>query len=1350
MRKVSRSVLALALLTALSARLGAEGGVGSIFPALSSALPEEAPSSIFDAKLSSGPDSDAQLLVSGSWAATILSSIDLQSTKGSALALSTAQPFLFTQSPALSLSFQLYKRYFVEAEVSDDITKAKYSAGYRGGEGEALRELRVGNEDISFPSLPFLSFGSGSYRSFGASALVGDDRFAGKAMLRYDQAERVEKRFVGGTEVSDTSIAASSFVSGKYFLTLYAPSSSGVVVYVQSSSGSIAGSDGNSYRKLDSSEYSYSASTGFIALSAAASTRVLAYYSGSGQGSDAITVAGKACDFLYDPPSSDHSSATIDPKLQVLCRYATTATSSNALAYVKNVAAGAEDSSLDVTIDDSGYLEVSQSGTALSASSSLPERAAYRRPFADSSHGDMDWIYTTDFACTTNTLYEPSYSRSVIVRAFSSSASITIDTDFVAGSVQVSRDGLADYSFSVNDDTGVVTLSPEPSASEEIVVSYMKLSSERKSGILVGALGGFWDLGSGLSAWTALGATWSVPGTSYSSGGSTSPGSLALVAGAKDSSGPLAASLSVAGRYTREDSTGFYRIEGMESSSTYSSTLRPLTDDTATYFSASEIADSDLSSSFSSIEASLHSDGTTQKALKIAAGSGSDSREAEYYKVEDSIEYANYATFSFYAKLPADAVLLLKLDDGAASPAASVSITVPADAAREFVWKRYVLHYGSSDAAVYVQASESAAEAALEGGSSVSPGLSSKGSRLVVELSGMASGEVAWIDEIGLSDAVGDAALLGQGKLSYQDKDFKLGPDGHPVLSDIAASSYANAALASDSYVSGGGSVKATLSVADFQLARIGLNAGVASTSTKTSFSSGHSITLPAQEGFPLQISDLFDYAPASGAFGRSDTLSLAAGKLASLSATQESAWTPASSSLDTGMLLQTWTGKLGLGSSLVSFDFSAKNRAWPSDAPAPASSGSDYGSAWLGAYAYALPACEDSSDLREAKLSLSAKAGNSGEFLAASLGESSTPQSSSSGIRRDSASAKLSLPLSFDGLAIAPYYSRSWKDKRNAKTDGMVADASATLGDIEALPILYASLPFEEFFLDSTLSDFSAQTLSSGAAFPSASYVPETGLALSREFGSYWYDLLLPSAMNLSFGRSLARSSDTVTDDWVWSASAKIASVNLFGSMGAYPLGFSFFDSDEYLTTLQATYTLPRDGGATSLDLLYHGLATLHMGTADTFDLESKAAVDKLPESSSWSASLGFDLSRRIPGHWVLGAFERSLAWARPQAEAAADGQKPSIVSQYLSDIASRDANFRRTFGLSAGLSGYESDSSSYEPGYAFAESYEAKITVPERLTLKLNAAFDQSLVASTQVLTLGFELSLSATISF
>lgn len=1363
MRKVSRRVLPCLFIVAALGGARAEGALDSAFPRLSSALPVEAPSSIFDAKLGDGPDADAQLLVSGSWSATLLSSLDFQSTRGSALSLSTSQPILFTQDPSLALSFLLYKKIFVDAEVSSDIAKAKYSAGYRGGEGELVREFRLGNDSISFPSLPYLSFGSGSYRSFGASLLVGDDKFAGKAMLRYDQAERTEKRFIGSTEISDATIAASGFISGKYFLSYAAPVTN-LVVYVQSSSGTLSGSDGKLYRQLSSDEYSYTASTGLIALSTAATTRVAAYYSGgSGSGKGGtdyfIKVDSLDCDLLYDPPDSDHTSPTLDPKLQVLCRYATTAAASSAVAYVKNVSAAKEDALFDVAIDDSGYVEVTRSGigaSSLSATDTV-QRQAYRQPFAAQGYGDMAWIYTTDFDSDANTSYAPSYTRSVVVRGFSSASTITIDSNFVPGSVEVTRDGLPDYSFSVNEDTGVVTLLPAPSASEEIVVSYMREDSERKSGLLVGALGGFWDLGEGKSAWAALGSTWSVPGSSYSSGGSSSPGSVALSAGAKDTLGDFRSSLALAGRYQREDSTGLYRIEGMESSSSYATSFRYADYDsvtassvTETYFTATERADSDLADSFPSLVSSLHTDGTTQKALKIVAGSGAtSSMTAEYYKVEDSVEYDSYQTFSFYAKLPTDAALTVKLDDGAASPTTSVGIVVPAGSG-DGSWKRYILHYGKGDASVYVQSSSSGGEKLLGGASSTSPAVSSSGSRLVISVSSLAAGEVAWIDEVCLSDSVGSAALLAQARASYANADWKLGPALSPILSDLAASAYAQGAYASSSYAAGGGGIKTTLSAWGFPLARLGLDASAKLSSGSPSFSGGHSITLPAAS-FPVQVADSFDYDPSSGAFGRSNSLALAASRIASLSASQESAWTPASSSLEAGMLLQTWKAGLSLGPSLAALVLEAKNRSWPASAPAPADSGSNYGRAWLSAYAYALPACEDSSDLREAKLSLSLKTPGAKEFFSASLGESSSPQSSTTGLRRDAAAARLSAPLALGGLAFAPYYSRSWKDKRSGKTDGMLEDAAASLGDFSAVPVLYGSIPFQEFFASSTLSDFSSQTEPSGTGLPLALYQPEAGFSLSREYGSAWYDFVLPAAMSFSYGRSLERESDTVTDDSVWSITAKLASINLFGSMGAYPIalgGRSLFDSDEYLSTLQSTYTVPRDGGATSLDLLFHGLATLHMGAADTFDLESKATVADSPSSLAWSSSLEGKLSNRIVDHWLLGLFERALASAQPKP--GADGKEASVVSQYLVDLGSREANFRRTIGLTAGLSGYRSDASSYLPGYAFAESYEAKITVPERLTLKLAAAFDQSLVASTQVFTLGFELSLNVVISF
>ncbi len=1333
-------MLAAAMLAAGIADARAEGGVGSIFPALSSALPAEAPSSVFDAKLGTGPDADAELLVSGSWSATVTASLGFQAPQGGSLAFASAQPLLFIQDPELALSFLLYKKIFVEAKVSQDLSQAMYAFGYRGGEGELLKEARIGNDGISFPALPYLSFGQGSYRSFGASALVQDGDFAGKAMVRYDQASRVIRRFVGGTEVADTVISPNAFVTGKYFLTNNAPATN-LAVYVESVSGTLTGSDGKSYRKLDASEYSYSAATGEVGLSAAAATRVLAFYSGGACGvlADAVTLPGLGPgDLLYVPPP-DPSTGVLDPKLQILGRSPTTAGASTAQAFVSNPASGARASDFQATIRDGGYVEVLPAGLDPSASMSPAQRDEYRRPF-ESTAADMAWVYTTDFASSVKSPTAPVFTRNVVVRSFSSSTSITIDKDVIAGSVEVTRDGVPDYAFSVDADSGILSFASPPAASEEIVVSYLRQSAERKTGILVGALGGFWDLGSGRSAWAALGTVWSVPGSSYSSGQDSSPGSVSLTGGEKDTEGPFRSEAAVAARYSRDDSTGIYRVEGMESTSDYASSFRP---SSGSGYTDTEIAENDLSSLFPGIVNSIHKDGSTQKALQISAGAA-PSISASWYKVEDSPAYPSYKTFSFYAKLPPDAALTVTLDDGAASPAKSAEISLLADPARSPTWKLYSLHYGKGDARVYVQDSEGGSERVVVLATSVSPSITSTGSRLLIAVSGMSAGESAWVDEVVLVDSVSRTAFLFEGSASYDDPDLKLGGEDSPILSAMSASAFAQGAVEEDPYASLGGAVKAKLGFLG-----LGLRARTRVAGRAASFSAGHSLELPAAS-FPVVVKDGFDYDPGTGAFGRSDSLAIVGGSVAALNLKQSSAWTPAVGILDAGMLLQDWEGGLSLGPSIATFALTARNRSLPPTAPAPSDSGNDYGAAWIGAFPFALPAFEAYSDLREAKASLSVKA-LSREYLSASLGESTTPGTLGAGGRADTASLRLAAPFSAFGLSLEPFYSRSWKDLRDESAGSLVGDADAALGDIKALPLLYRGVPFAELFSATTASDFADQSAPSGTPLTEASYRPALGLNLGRDYGSSWYDLLAPSALAFSYGRSLDRATSAVTDSSLWSASAKFAAINVFGAMGTSPLGLPF-DSDEYLTTIEAEIASPRDGSASSLNLLYHGVATFYAGQADRLDAEGKASVSELPSSSKWSSSLSLALSRRLDRHWLLDLYSLAVKPGEAGAEAAQGGDQkgPSVASLYLSDLKARSPNMRSIWTVVAGLSGVSSDAAAYSPGWSFSESYEAKLTVPERLTLSLVAALSQSRDASTRTLTLGSLLSINAVISF
>jgi len=1354
-RRASRLLLAL-LLAATGGIVSAEDrDVESTFPSLISALPAEAPSSIFNAKLGQGPDADAELLVSGSWSSTVVGTVQLQREEGSSLALVSTQPILYTQEPDLSLSFLLYKRIFVEAKVTQNVSEAKYAAGYRGADGEFVKEVRVGNDGIDFPRLPFLSFGEGSYRSFGASALVGDDAFAGKAMVRYDQASRVTKRFVGSTEVTETEMSPNSFIVGKYFLTAVAPGSS-VAVYVQSTAGNLGGSDGKKYRKLDSGEYSYSAITGLVSLSSAASTRVLAYYPGSGSGSDAVTISGVgACDFLYDPPSSDHDVATIDPKLQALCRYPTTASPSTGEAFVRNNASGLRDSAYQAEISSNGYVEVTKPGrdAAGARASGVPD--AYRKPFGSSSSADMDWIYTTDFACDSSKIgIAPVFTRSVVVRTFSSSSEITIDKDFVAGSVEVTRNGVPDYAFSVDSDSGVLTLASAPAAAEEIEVSYLKESDERKTGLVIGALGGFWDLGSGRSAWTAIGATWSVPGTSYSSGGEASPGSVNLTGGWRDTAGPFKSDSAIALRYSRDDATGIYRIEGMESSSDYSTSFRQLS--TSANYTDSEVADKGLESEFPKMVKSFHKDGSAQKALKIAAVG--PSATAELYKIEDTPTYSYYKTFAFYAKVPKDVTLTVKLDDGTSTdPAslsgASVGVIVPADATRKGDWDRYVLHYGKDDEAVYRQDDEDSSERRITGATSTSPSLKSTGSRLVIYADGLNYGDEVWIDEVVLEDSVGQGAVIFQSKASYDDPELKFGGGDDSLVSNIKADGFAQGALDSDPYAAGGGSVSSGIGFLG-----LGVRAKTSASDGKVNFSGGHSVELP-NRSFPVVVKDDFDYNPGSGAFGRADSVLLTGGDVASLSAKQSSEWTPDSSITDSGILVQNWDNNLVFGPSWVTLGLTAKNRALPDETPKAAGEGRGYGAAWVDGFNYVAPAFESDSDLREAKSSLSVKS-DKGEYLAASLGETTTPDGNGSGSRVNSADGRLAFPFSAFGLDLEPYYSRHWKDQRDEAERNLVEDYEAAAADVADTPMIYRGVPFQELFADETASVFASESSPGGTALPYASYLPEMGIKLARESGSRPIDIVAPDALSLSYGRSLTRDDDTVTDATVWTTTMKSSAVNVFGSGGAHPLGLPF-SSDEYLSTLQADLTVPRDGSSKSYDFLFHGLSTFYAGESqeNRLDAESKASVAALPSSLNWSGSLSLSLSRRIERHWLLSMYNSTVnpipKKEAPAAEGAAqdsggDSPKPSVTSYYIQDLRSRAPIMRSTWTLAGGLSGTRSDAYSYQPGWSLAEGYEAKLTVPERLTIKVNSDLNQSLDDSTRVLTLGFVLSLNAVVSF
>ena len=520
-------------------------------------------------------------------------------------------------------------------------------------------------------------------------------------MVRYDQATRVEKQFVGSSEVTETLIQTTDFVRGRWFvvdLTAGPTTASNLELYVQSTAGSLAGSDGLIYRKMADSEFTYSASTGLVSLAKKATTKLVAAYSNYvGTPSPAITIGGTYCAVLYDPDNAVAAIALAADTL-ALGRYAVSG-SEGGDAYVRDLSTGLVDPKYSVTVDPSGYAEVIYDGNVGA------QTQAYRQPFV----ADMDWLYNT--VLTGDKLdktYAPACSKVIVLRLYSLSSKISVDTDVIEGSVEVYRNGVPDYAFTVDAASGTLTLGVAPGLDEEIRISYLRESSERSSGSLAAGLGGFFDLGGGLSAWTALGLRWSVPGTSYASSGQTDPGKVVLTAGERQAEGKLTHSLALAAQWSTAEASGRYRIDGMESTSAYHLSYRPLSG--ASSFDAIEVKESRLGNEWPDLESSLHSDGSIQKALGMTA-TDTGPVDLVLAKYIDAPPVADLRVFSFMARAGSDpslytSVLTVAIDAGTQGQATSeLYISIPATELSTS-WKRIVLRYGYGSMAVYIQDEE--------------------------------------------------------------------------------------------------------------------------------------------------------------------------------------------------------------------------------------------------------------------------------------------------------------------------------------------------------------------------------------------------------------------------------------------------------------------------------------------------------------------------------------------------------------------------------------------------------------------------------------------------------------------
>jgi hypothetical protein len=595
-------------------RLGAEpapepagdakpAAAGEELARLQEAVAQEAPPELLSFDLG---DSDVSLFLKGSWKGTLAANWGLSQGETGWHAASTDSPLLFTQEADLTLSLWLRERWFVEAGFLDDYDLNTYRAGYQGREGEVVQYLGVGNTGLDYPLFPYLDLGGDSAYSFGVYGRFGIGSWTLHSMFRHDSAARVERVFVGNRERTYSQVSPSGMLRGRSFV-LPGENIGAATVYFEDKDGGLRDASGRGWRKALPGEYGISARYGLLELAGEPGGAVAVYYAGGyalGSYSAGTGFLGEVQDYFdmdrsavqlwtYPQPGGGsgqpgrvsinglealvvYEKGAFSP-FERQSRYAAP-TGSSAQAIVAAASTGERIDGFEVLplADTTAYpplLPIPETQRSVYelvklGGSSDPRDPDSRWPLLNSSQGSYPGLYLPGSGV---------FNQDLCLRfaQYGPPGAYDIGTDVVPGSVQVFRGGLSDPNFAFSPSSGTVQLRDPVEASETITIAYLKRSEETRLGSLAAGIGAVYQNGGPFSSALGLGLRWNVAGESFSEAGASSPGTVGFGGRAEWDYGRLKAGTTLGLGFEQSDTTGLYRIAGMEGGSELALSLSP-------------------------------------------------------------------------------------------------------------------------------------------------------------------------------------------------------------------------------------------------------------------------------------------------------------------------------------------------------------------------------------------------------------------------------------------------------------------------------------------------------------------------------------------------------------------------------------------------------------------------------------------------------------------------------------------------------------------------------------------------------------------------------------------------------
>jgi len=576
-------------------------------------IAQEASSQFFNMDLF---NTNVSLFISGFWKGSLGFNWGLANSPLGIAPNSENAPVLFTQEADITLSLWMWKKWFLEASFVDGYDVNTYRAGYQGLPGETVQYVGAGNTGLDFPVFPYLDLGGDSPSSFGIYGRFGSDDLTFHTLLRYDAAAREERIFVGNRERNFSNLMPNKPLRGRSFVLPDENIASVPVVYFEDKDGDL--SDGNRrWRRARPSEYAASARYGTVELVREQSGMVaVSYESGSysmGSYSSAATPPfigtgylgtiqehfGSGIDLKSYPQPGQQTPGVLGTSANVpgtvaisgvsalviyqpgtfspferQSRYQAPSNTTEDAALVR-LSSGERDARYELVPVDALSADFIFFGDAGDNNAMYGELYSEERTIFEmirSGNGERDrrdpgTMWPLDDYPEVYLPGSPAFTSDIRIRFtnYGPAGAYTIGNDVIPGSVQVYRGGIIDTQIRFEPESGIVTLASPVGVNETIRITYLKRSEERRLGSLAAGVGLVYKPeDSPFSAEAALGMRWNVSGEAFTEEGAASPGTVGFGAKTSWDYNKLKASISLGLGFEQPDTTGLYRIAGME------------------------------------------------------------------------------------------------------------------------------------------------------------------------------------------------------------------------------------------------------------------------------------------------------------------------------------------------------------------------------------------------------------------------------------------------------------------------------------------------------------------------------------------------------------------------------------------------------------------------------------------------------------------------------------------------------------------------------------------------------------------------------------------------------------------